>query len=323
MPMWSKTRRVQLGLIALVVTFYVAILFRNLHESERRSLQLQAEAQAGDQVRLSIRVLDMDPNNSEMTARISFRLVGSIARDEVTPTVDLKLYLNSVRGPQEFEFPRGRRLNPIVAVFSTDGNVNRYPFDHHQAYIRMLMTRPTRPPAVQPAGEEKGKKKKKEESAPGFADLTVGAAALQRSEPLAISPALSASIPGLKFEGSTLPARGEGPTVIELRLRRADNVIVVSVLVMTLMMALAMSVLLMAAKAVTSNEKLDLLPLSLSITLLFGLPALRDAQPGVPALGAFGDYVSFLWAEQLIAASAVIIIWVWLRPRRPKAEGAE
>jgi hypothetical protein len=57
---------------------------------------------------------------------------------------------------------------------------------------------------------------------------------------------------------------------------------------------------------------LDLLPLSLSITLIFGLPALRNAQPDVPPLGALGNYFSFIWAELIVAASAVITIWIWL-----------
>jgi len=56
---------------------------------------------------------------------------------------------------------------------------------------------------------------------------------------------------------------------------------------------------------------------SLSVTLLFGLPALRNSQPAVPPLGAFGDYLSFLWAEQIVAVSAVVMIWTWLvRERR-------
>jgi len=64
------------------------------------------------------------------------------------------------------------------------------------------------------------------------------------------------------------------------------------------------------------------LPLSLCVTLLFGLPALRNAQPAVPPLGVLGDYVSFVWAELLVAVSAVIFIWTWLlRQRRSKQEG--
>ena len=104
---------------------------------------------------------------------------------------------------------------------------------------------------------------------------------------------------------------------VRLNLRRADSVMLVSILVMTLMMCLAMSVLLMAVRAITSDEISNLLTLPWSITLIFGLPALRNVQPGVPPLGAVGDFFSFLWAEIIVAASAVIVIWAWLMRSRP------
>jgi hypothetical protein len=62
----------------------------------------------------------------------------------------------------------------------------------------------------------------------------------------------------------------------------------------------------------THGPKVDLVPLSISISLIFGLPALRNVQPGVPPVGAFGDYLSFIWAEIIVGLSAIIIIWTWL-----------
>ena len=50
--------------------------------------------------------------------------------------------------------------------------------------------------------------------------------------------------------------------------------------------------------------------------LIFGLPALRNVQPGVPSVGAFSDYVIFIGAELIVAVSAVVTVWHWLlRPR--------
>jgi hypothetical protein len=81
---------------------------------------------------------------------------------------------------------------------------------------------------------------------------------------------------------------------------------------MILMSSLSVSLLAMVFKATTSGPRVDLVPLSISISLIFGLPALRNVQPGVPPVGAFGDYVSFIWAEIIVGLSAVIIIWTWL-----------
>jgi hypothetical protein len=78
------------------------------------------------------------------------------------------------------------------------------------------------------------------------------------------------------------------------------------------MSGLAMSLLGMVFKAAATGSKVDLVPLSISLSLIFGLPALRNVQPGVPPVGAFGDYVAFIWAEVIVGLSAVIIIWMWL-----------
>jgi hypothetical protein len=82
---------------------------------------------------------------------------------------------------------------------------------------------------------------------------------------------------------------------------------------MLMMTCLSLSVLAMVVRATTSEKRAnDLVPLSMSLSLIFGLPALRNVQPGVPPVGAFGDYVSFIWAELIVAVSAVITVWTWL-----------
>jgi hypothetical protein len=50
----------------------------------------------------------------------------------------------------------------------------------------------------------------------------------------------------------------------------------------------------------------------MAVSLIFGLPALRNIQPGIPPPGTFGDSVAFTWAEIAAAASAVALIAHWL-----------
>src|SRR3984957_17084174 len=142
--------------------------------------------------------------------------------------------------------------------------------------------------------------------------LGVGATALRQSTTVPLTIALSASTPGIKFSGSVSRENSLKVTGIELQIRRADNVIAVSILLMILMIGLAMSLLGMVLRDMTSGLKVDLFPLSISISLIFGLPALRNVQPGVPPVGAFGDYLSFIWAEIIVGLSAIILIWTWL-----------
>ena len=367
--MWMRSSRIQLAILLFGAFLYVAILFRNLNESERRSLELRQEASDPDQVFLAINVVSANMNTGEIRARIRFRLTGTIANDEITPAVDLKLLLNSVQGQQEYDFSRGKRMNPIEAVFSLEGDSNKYPFDRHQTTLWFLITKPsprgrssisraspasspTIPaPAGAPVVSRAGNSNKPvahaetrqaapgppgDQAAPPDAPAVapeqnvqtqvpvVGTAALERREPVPISLDLLASIPGIKFSGVVSAPENDNVKQVDLYLRRADNVIAVSILVMITMMCLAMSLLAMAGTTTISGTESSLLPLSVSVSLIFGLPALRNVQPGVPPLGVFGDYVSFIWAELIVGGSTLVVIWTWvMRARRSQQQDRE
>jgi Domain of unknown function (DUF4436) len=109
-------------------------------------------------------------------------------------------------------------------------------------------------------------------------------------------------------------------TGIALNLRRADSLISLSVLINLMMTGLAVSVLAMVLQVTTTKGQFDLVPLSMSLSLIFGLPALRNVQPGVPPVGAFSDYVTFIGAELIVAVSAVVTVWQWVLRTHHKSE---
>ena len=295
----------KLVLVAFMISVYCFVLLRSLNEGSRRSLQLRDDTEAADHIVISMLVTAVNPSTHELTAQIGFRPQGTLAQDEVTPAVNLKLLTNNVRGQQEFDFPKGQRMNRIEAVFPLNGELNRYPFDRYETTLWILMTTP--------AKQKESQIPNIRESAEGQAlQEAVGTNTLQQNTPIPLAVSLSASTPGLKFEGNVSRESSLRVTGIGLKIRRADNVIAVSILLMTLMSGLAWSLLAMVLKATTSGPKVNLVPLSLSISLIFGLPALRNVQPGVPLVGAFGDYVSFIWSEIIVGLSAIIIIWTWL-----------
>jgi hypothetical protein len=295
----------KLVLVAFMVFVYCFALLRSLNEASRRSLQLRDDTDAADHIVISMIVTAVNPSAHELTAQIGLRPQGILAQDEVTPAVNLKLLTNNVRSQQEFDFPKGQRMNRIEAVFPLNGELNRYPFDRYETTLWILMTTPARKKQPQSPNIP--------ESAEGQAvQGVVGTNALQQSTVVPLTVTLSASTPGLKFEGNVSRESSLKVTGIGLKIRRADNVIGVSILLMTLMSVLAWSLLAMVLKATASGPKINLVPLTVSISLIFGLPALRNVQPGVPVVGAFGDYVSFIWAEIIVGLSAIIIIWKWL-----------
>jgi hypothetical protein len=312
--MLNRPRNFWIFIIIFVLAIYVAMVFSGLTESTRRSLLLRDETDTANRVFISIVVTNVSPSTHELTAQLGFRLAGNVAKDEVTPAVDLKLLINNVRGQQEFDFPKEKRMNRIEAVFPLNGDLSRYPFDRYETTVWLLMTTPARnvPPQAS----------KVPASIPEFThqadEFVVSSSALLRNTPVALSVSTSASIPGIQFKGNVSRGNIQEPTGIALRLARARNVIVVSLIVMLMMTVLSMSLLAMAVRATMAAGKTDLLPLAVSISLIFGLPALRNIQPGVPPVGALVDYVTFIWAELIVAASAVIIVWTWLLRSKAK-----
>ena len=303
----------KLFLLSVLLGLYCFVLVRSQNEVNRRSLQLRDDTDAADHVVISALVTGVNPTTQELTAQIILQPQGALARDEVTPAVDLKLLINNVREQQQFDFPKGKRINRIEAVFPLNGELNKYPFDHYTTTLWFLITTPTRKTQSQTTPKGAGLVPQGAEDQPLQADqLAVGTTTLLQSTPVPLTITLSASTPGIKFTGSVARGDSRKVTGIELKLRRADNVIAVSIVLMTLMSGLAVSLLAMVFKATTSGPKVDLVPLSFSISLIFGLPALRNVQPGVPPVGAFGDYVSFIWAEIIVGLSAMILIWNWL-----------
>jgi hypothetical protein len=261
-------------------------------------------------------VTNVNPATHELTAQLGFRLAGNIARDEVTPAADMKLLINNVRGQQEFEFPQGKRMNRIDAVFPLNGNLNNYPFDRYETTMWLLITIP---PTFNKAQVSKAPESQPQEALDA-GQLAVGAVTLRQSTPIPLSLVVSAAIPGIKFQGRVARNESTHLTGIALNLKRADSVIGVSILINLMMTGLAVSVLAMALQVATAKRPFDLLPLSLSMTLIFGLPALRNVQPGVPPVGAFSDYLIFIWAELIVAVSAVVTVWQWVLRARPKSE---
>jgi hypothetical protein len=307
--MWKMLRRGRVILAFFLLLVYLAMLARGFTESSRRSLQLRDETPSADRILVSVIVTNVNPARQELTAQLRFRLSGEIAHDEVTPAVDLKLLINNIGGQQEFDFPNGRRMNRIEASFPLNGELNKYPLDRYESNLWVLVTTPAG------KGASKVSRLPETTSEPSINsdELTIGTSALQQNNPVPVSLALTASVPGIKFAGQTIRSDESQLVRIALKLRRADSVISVSILVMLMMTCLALSVLAMVVRATTSEKRAnDLVPLSMSISLIFGLPALRNVQPGVPPVGAFGDYVSFIWAELIVAVSAVITVWTWL-----------
>jgi len=320
--MTLETRHYSPGLRAILIGIVIGVLYLSslwfgFNEAERRSVTLEIPAEGADHIAIDVDVVLVDLVRSEMTARISLHLAGKLAQDAVTPAVDLELVLNAIRGQQQFDFPKGKRINPIEAVFPLDGDVNLYPFDQHKGILWLFATiaggqqapsgsKPAQPATVIP------------DELPRSAGLPVSASTLEKRVQADTRAKFTASIPGLTFRGSRSVQSVEalkGLTGIEVNLTRSGYVVFISVTAMAMMLALALGLVAMVLKVVYTNRNMAAFQVPMAVSLIFGLPALRNVQPGIPPPGTFGDLVAFTWAEIAAAASAVALIAHWILHR--------
>jgi hypothetical protein len=317
-----RTILTAVGLAAL----YLLSLWLAMNEAERRSISLQSQPQGADHLIMDVNVVHVDPLRSEMTTRISFRLAGKLAQNEVTLANDLQLILNTVHGQQQFNFVKGNRINPIEAVFPLQGEPNLYPFDHYTGTMWFLVTIPEK---QKDSGKQNSSKKQagspSHKNVPKAltesAALPVGTSDLMERAQADTGINFNASISGLSFRGSNVVEGTEsmkGLSGIQVQLRRSLNVMIISLSSMLMMAALAVGLVAMVLKIVDGTRRMANFHVPMSVSLIFGLPALRNMQPGIPPIGTFGDTVAFTWAELAAAGSAIALVIHWLlRPSTP------
>jgi hypothetical protein len=299
-----------------IMLIYFSVLWLGLTEEGRRSLNiLSPQPSSEDFVTINVRVTSVDTAQGLLHERIRLIPMGRFAIDKTTPAIDLKLLLNSASGRQTVVFPKGDRIGAFDVTTLLAGNPNRYPFDTYTSGIDLLATAPSQKKIDDkvPVENSQGNTDSQE---PG--SLIVGTTDLNQSETIPIRENFTASIIGAKFSGSVTEEDATLKlTHTAVTMRRANSVITVSLVVMVIMFVLAISIVGMVFHVAALPGEINLIPLSLCVALIFGLPALRNVQPDVPGVGVLSDYISFIWAEFMVSCSAITLAWIWItRARR-------
>ncbi|GAB3878664.1 DUF4436 family protein [Kibdelosporangium lantanae] len=95
---------------------------------------------------------------------------------------------------------------------------------------------------------------------------------------------------------------------LDVRFSRSASVLVFAVFMMVAMWALAIAVLLGARFLVSRRRGMVWPAFGFMAATLFALAGFRNTAPGSPPIGSLLDYLAFLWAEAIIALSAVVAV---------------
>jgi hypothetical protein len=317
--------------VAVIIVFAVALmLVLNIYKSEgeKRSASISDIGEKDpNHIEVDVKLVSIDPNKGDVVARMEFLPKGHFTTDEgSTLARDLKLFVNSATGKQELEFPKGKRMNPMeVVVNMYDGLVTDYPFDKHSAYLEFYFV----------PGKESAKDEKKSETPkPAEATATPAPSAVgeeqkkeegeKKAEPaeksddiIPIGVDFAGSIPGFKIDATKAKDSDEDLVGIDMTITRASTTKFFSLFVTVMMWGLTISVLLLTLSCVLRGRKVELAMFSFTAALLFAFAAVRNAQPGTPPIGTYSDFISFFWAEVIIALCLVVLVFTWLlRPAK-------
>jgi len=329
MPEKVKARDivVTIGVLAAFVVALVIVLGVYKSEGEKRSA---AVSDLGDKdpnhIEVDVKLISIDPNKGDIVARLEFLPKGQYTKDEgLTLAQDVKLFVNSATGKQEHDFAKGKRMNPMEVVVSMyDGLVTDYPFDKHSAFLELYFL----------PGKEAGKEKSAEAAAPKPEAASTPApqtaageeekkaeaekkseGAAEEDDEIPIGVDFSGSIPGFKIAAAKSKESTEDYVGIEMSIARASTTKFFSLFVMIMMWGLTIGVILLTLSVVLRGRKVELAMFSFTAALLFAFASVRGAQPGTPPIGTYSDFISFFWAEVIIALCLVILVFTWvLRP---------
>lgn len=318
------------SIVGIILLFGIAFFFvlrAYRQEGEKRTAVISESGERDpNHVEIFVKLVSVDPTKGDASARLEFVPHGNLASGEGhTLTKDLKLYVNSATGKQEHTFEKGKRMNPVdVTINLYDGLVTDYPFDEHHAHLELSFTSQEKPKAAptpaptptpaNPTGEEGNANAGEQHQT----EQTPKPETATASDEIPIGVDFFGSIHGLSIQAEKSHDSNEHYVAIEMSFTRASTVKFFSIFVMFVMWGAAIAVLLMALSVALRGRKIELAMFTFMSALIFALITLRNAQPGSPPIGSYSDYLSFFWAELIIACSLLTIIGVWLS--RPPAK---
>jgi len=341
------TKDILIG-VGLLAAFVVAMLFvLNIYrqEGEKRSAAISEEGEKDpDHIEAFVKLMTVDPVKGDATARVEFIPHGTFEKEEGTLARNVKLYVNSATGKQEHDFPKDKRMNPVEVVINMyDGLVTDYPFDHHSAFLELYLTTPaTAAPAAPPASSSSQSSGETPAAAPAGASgegpalpaatPTSAEAGAQptatpkkeesakpgEEEEVPIAVDFHGSIPGMKIEAAKSSDSDDDYVGIDMKIGRSATVIFFSLFITFLMWGATIVVVLLVLSVILRGRKIEVGMFSFLSALLFALVAVRNSQPGVPPIGVFSDFISFFWAEVILALCLLTLVFTWLL--RPAAK---
>lgn len=274
--------------LALFIGAFASALYFYQNDRTQRSANLAfGDDKEPNRMEIAVTLLGVDPIKGELNLRFAPSPKGTYAKDERL-TKDLKLFTGIESGKAEVTLEKNRIPDAVTGSISfVNGRVSDYPFDTHSTDFYLFFSNP---------------KDDKEEI------------------PMEVN--FYGAISGYNIDADLIPKNEFESTdsYIGLRVNVSRSVITKSfaIFLMVAMWLIGLIVFTMTMIVVWQPRPIEFGMFTLIAGMLFALPAVRNLQPSVPPLGGLSDFLSFFWAESLVAISLPILFFTWLtRYKKP------
>lgn len=292
-PAARRTVLITVAIIGLVVINLVVVWQAYLIESQNQSLEFSTgEALEPDHLTISAKLIAIDLNRGDLTIRLRFTpngaLLGADGRSLAEPLI---IGVNTSDGRTEYIFYADEPMSAAEVVISIYGEAGNYPFDRHSGTLIVTAA-------------------------------TVNAVDRTRNMPVPISLSYTGALAGYQIGAHEISEPVVGYAEIEIPIQRTNTVVIFVVAMMLLHWLLALSALAVAI-SIVRGRRIEATLFSWLAGLLFALPPLRIALPGVPPIGALIDFLSFFWAEAIVALALITIVFTYVRRPMPHDRGGK
>ena len=288
------TRKLLIKRIVIILIFVVlfvgafsgALYFYQNDRTQRSADLIFGDEKVANRMDVAISLLGVDPVKGEINLRFAPKPEGTYAKDDRL-SKELKFFTGIESGKAEVTLDKNRIPDTVTGAVSVVGRVSDYPFDKHNSDLSLYFSNP-----------------KDEKEAIPMAVHFYGAISGYNID--------ADYIPKAEFESSD--------TYMGLSVRISRSVITksFSIFLMIAMWLIGLVVFTMTMIVVLQPRPIEFGMFTLIAGMLFALPAVRNLQPSVPPLGGLSDFLSFFWAETLVAISMPILFFTWLtRYKKP------
>jgi hypothetical protein len=271
-------KRVLIAVIGVVIlALFLFVFLRALEqydlEGEERATPIQVgDTSKPDRIDIEARILTLDPILGLLMLQVRIVPQGALAAEGgYSYAQTLELNALGASNQTRYILTKGEPAAQLDLTYSLDGDANDYPYDQHSTTIWIVLRKETAPEMM--------------EDAPTTFSLT-------------------GHVAGFKIDATSLEGVVPMGSGFELQIDRSQTVLVAATAGMVIEWAVGLGVI--ALIVLMLRGWFDIRILSVFAALLFGLFSLRNSLPGTPPIGAYSDYLAFLWVEGIVAVALLV-----------------